>query len=112
MLLTIDIGNTNVTLGSFENGVLNFTARLATENGKTDDQYAVEIKNLLSLYDISPSDIEDAIVSSVVPAVGKSISNAIAKYVHEKEKKCNYEWKELWRYVQRKNSIAINRKNI
>lgn len=82
MLLTIDIGNTNVTLGSFENGVLNFTARLATENGKTDDQYAVEIKNLLSLYNIETDDIEDCIIASVVPSVGKSVSNAVAKLCH------------------------------
>lgn len=82
MLLTIDIGNTNITLGAYDGNVLSFTARLATQVTKTDDQYAVDIKNLLSLYDISPLDIEDAIVSSVVPAVGKSISNAISKLCH------------------------------
>ena len=82
MLLTIDIGNTNVTLGAYDGSVLSFTARLATEQRKTDDQYAVEIKNLLSLYEISPDDIEDAIISSVVPAVGKSISNAVSKLCH------------------------------
>ena len=48
MLLTIDIGNTNITLGAFSGAVLQFTARLETTSGKTDDQYAVEIKNLLS----------------------------------------------------------------
>ena len=82
MLLTIDIGNTNVTLGAYDGSVLSFTARLATEQRKTDDQSAVEIKNLLSLYEISPDDIEDAIISSVVPAVGKSISNAVSKLCH------------------------------
>lgn len=82
MLLTIDIGNTNVTLGAYDGSVLSFTARLATEQRKTDDQYAVEIKNLLSLYEISPDDIEDAIISSVVPAVGKNISNAVSKLCH------------------------------
>ena len=49
MLRTVDIGNTNVTLGAYDGSVLSFTARLATEQRKTDDQYAVEIKNLLSL---------------------------------------------------------------
>ena len=61
MLLAIDIGNTNITLGSFEGNVLKFTARLATEQKKTGDQYAVEIKNLFSLYGIEPEDVEDAI---------------------------------------------------
>lgn len=82
MLLAIDIGNTNITLGSYDGTVLRFTARLATEQKRTDDQYAVDIKNLLSLYGIEPEDIEDAIVSSVVPQVGKSVSNAISKLCH------------------------------
>ena len=82
MLLTIDIGNTNVTLGAYDGSVLSFTARLATEQRKTDDQYAVEIKNLLSLYGIESADIEDAIISSVVPTVGISVSNAVSKLCH------------------------------
>lgn len=79
MLLAIDIGNTNITLGAYNSNYLNFTARLATDTRKTDDQYAVEIKQLLSLYDIETEDIEDCIISSVVPQVGKSISRAVSK---------------------------------
>ena len=79
MLLAIDIGNTNITLGAYNSNILEFTARLATDTRKTDDQYAVEIKQLLSLYGIEPADIEDCIISSVVPSVGKSISRAVSK---------------------------------
>lgn len=79
MLLAIDIGNTNITLGAYDSNCLTFTARLATDTRKTDDQYAVEIKQLLSLNNIETEDIEDCIISSVVPAVGKSISRAISK---------------------------------
>ena len=79
MLLAVDIGNTNITLGAYNSNILEFTARLATDTRKTDDQYAVEIKQLLSLYGIEPGDIEDCIISSVVPAVGKSISRAVSK---------------------------------
>ena len=82
MLLTIDIGNTNVTLGAYDSSLLVFTARLATEQRKTDDQYAVDIKNLLDLYNIDSEEIEDCIIASVVPAVGKSISNAVSKLCH------------------------------
>lgn len=82
MLLAIDIGNTNVTLGAYDGNILSCTARLATESGKTDDQYAVEIRNILSLYGIEPEEIEDAIISSVVPAVGRSISHAVSKLCH------------------------------
>lgn len=79
MLLAVDIGNTNITLGAYNSNILEFTARLATDTRKTDDQYAVEIKQLLSLYGIEPGDIEDCIISSVVPSVGKSISRAVSK---------------------------------
>ena len=53
MLLTIDIGNTNVTLGVYEAGLLSFTARLATDSLKTSDQYAVEMKDILALHGLS-----------------------------------------------------------
>lgn len=79
MLLTIDIGNTNITLGAYDSGILVFTARLATEYIKTADQYAAELKDILSLYGQDYSDVEDCIISSVVPAVGRSVSEAVSK---------------------------------
>lgn len=79
MLLTIDIGNTNVTLGAFDGGILAFTARLATDTIKTDDQYAIDIKDLLLLNNLKTEDIEDCIISSVVPSVGRSVSHAVSK---------------------------------
>ncbi len=82
MLLAIDIGNTNITLGAYDGNILVLTARLATEQNKTADQYAVEIKNLLSLYNVEAEEIEDCIISSVVPPVGKSIGNAVSKLCH------------------------------
>ncbi len=77
MLLTVDIGNTNVTLGLFRDSLLCSTARLATDPSKTADQYAVEIKEVLSLHGEDISSIEDCIISSVVPSVGASISSAV-----------------------------------
>lgn len=82
MLLTIDIGNTNITLGAYNTGNLSFAARLATDQSKTSDQYAVEIKNLLALYGLSPEDIEDCIIASVVPSACRSLSTAISKLCH------------------------------
>lgn len=82
MLLAIDIGNTNITLGAYSANALSFTARLATDLKKTADQYAVEIKALLSLYGCDRTEIEDCIISSVVPIVSDSISNAVSKLCH------------------------------
>lgn len=77
MLLAIDIGNTNITLGLFRDSLLCTTARLATDPLKTADQYAMEIKEVLSLRGEDVSNIEDAIISSVVPTVGAAISSAV-----------------------------------
>lgn len=82
MLLAIDIGNTNITLGAYENNILLFTARLATESTKTEDQYAIDLKNIMLLHSLLPEDIEDAIISSVVPPVARSFSNAVSKLCH------------------------------
>ena len=78
MLLTIDIGNTNITLGAYDEDVLCFTARLATVHGTTSDQYAVEIKNILELHGLKADKIEDCIISSVVPSVGGAVCNAVS----------------------------------
>ena len=79
MLLTVDIGNTNITLGAYDGNILAFTARLATDTKKTDDQYAVELKKIFSLYNTGEDKIEDAIISSVVPSVGRSLGRAVSK---------------------------------
>lgn len=78
MLLAVDIGNTNITLGVYDNDVLCFTARIATAQGTTADQYAVEIKNILELHGLEFTLIEDCIVSSVVPSVGGAVCNAVS----------------------------------
>lgn len=78
MLLAIDIGNTNITLGGYDGDVLSFTARLATTINKTADQYAVELQSILKLHDIDRTAIEDCIISSVVPAVASSVSRAVS----------------------------------
>ena len=78
MLLAIDIGNTNITLGVYDEQVLLFTGRIATDNKTTSDQYAIDIKNLLELNHCGYSDIEDCIIASVVPTVGTAIKKAIS----------------------------------
>ncbi len=78
MLLAIDIGNTNVTLGAYDDATLAFTARLATDGRMTADQYAIEIKNILSLHGLEYGNIEDCIIASVVPTVGNAIARAVS----------------------------------
>ncbi len=79
MILTIDIGNSNIVLGGVEDDEIVFEARLRTEVTKTSDQYCVDIKILLDVYGIEPSQIEGCIIASVVPQVLNSFQTAIKK---------------------------------
>lgn len=79
MLLAVDIGNTNITLGVYKEELLLFTARLATQPGAhTADQYAIDIRDILALHGARYEEIEDAIICSVVPSVGKAVASAIS----------------------------------
>ena len=70
MLLCVDIGNSNITLGVFEGETLRFVARLATDRLKTGDQYAVELRNIFHIYDISTKESFNAV---------ERIANKVAK---------------------------------
>ena len=79
MILAIDIGNTNIVLGGLEEEKILFEARMATDLIKTSDQYCAELKNMLGLFEVKVTDVEDVIISSVVPPVLNSFKTAIRK---------------------------------
>lgn len=79
MLLAIDIGNTNVTLGGFDGKTLRFMSRISTDTKRTPDQYAVELLSILRLYHIEPGEISGTAISSVVPALIGVLCEAIEK---------------------------------
>ncbi len=79
MILAIDIGNSNIVIGGVEDENILFEARLRTENTKTSDQYCVDLKILLDVYQVAIGDIEGAIIASVVPQVLNSIKTALKK---------------------------------
>lgn len=79
MILAIDIGNTNIVLGGIENGEILFEARMATDTAKTSDQYHMELKYMLKLFDVQVERLEGVILSSVVPQVLNSMHTAVIK---------------------------------
>lgn len=81
MLLAIDIGNTNIVIGVIEDDVIRFEARIATDQVRTSDQYGVEIKNVLEAYGVNKDEIEDCIISSVVPPVFNSVKTGVIKVI-------------------------------
>lgn len=77
MILTIDIGNTNIVLGGFVNDKLSFVSRIATNARKTDAEYATKIKSVLALNGIERAEVKGAIISSVVPPLTSTVRDAV-----------------------------------
>ena len=82
MLLAADIGNTNIVLGGIQDDQILFQMRLATDRGKTSDEYAMEVLKVLRMNSISPEAIDDCILSSVVPPVMNAVKTGIRKILH------------------------------
>lgn len=83
MLLVIDIGNTNITIGIYNDETLMGTYRLTTKNQRTSDEFGFMILSFLNASSIHAEDIQDIIISSVVPKINYSFNNSIRKYLHK-----------------------------
>ena len=79
MILAIDMGNTNIVIGGIDDEKTYFVERVTTNHGKTDVEYAVNIKSILEIHNISVSAISGAILSSVVPPLNSTILSAVKK---------------------------------
>lgn len=77
MILTIDIGNTNIALGGFDGDELSFVVRISTETKKTADEYASKILGVLAVRGIGKRSIRGAIISSVVPPLNSVMKDAV-----------------------------------
>ena len=82
MVLAIDIGNTHILLGCFEDRKILFTELLSTDRSYTDLEYASLIKSALEFNVASFEDIEGAIISSVVPSVTGTIKTAVDRFAN------------------------------
>src|SRR6188508_1984775 len=69
MLLAIDVGNTNIVFGLFDGEKLVHQFRAESSRGRTSDEYAVVVRQLLAMQGVEPEDVEAAIIASVVPAL-------------------------------------------
>ena len=81
MLLTIDIGNTNITIGLYENDRLGPRWRLATDHERMPDEYGLQIMGLLSHTERSPSDLTGICMASVVPPLTGKFIQACNEYL-------------------------------
>ena len=77
MLLAVDIGNSNINFGVFRGSELLFVSNLATETDRTAVQYALEFKAGFELQAFPASEIDGAVISSVVPVLTTTMKNAV-----------------------------------
>lgn len=83
MLLAIDIGNTNIVIGAMEGMQLITSFRLMTQTPRTSDEYGIMIVDLLRQRGIEAKTITAVIISSVVPDIMYSFTNAIKRYLEQ-----------------------------
>ena len=78
MILTVNIGNTHITVGGYDHDTLRFCGRLHSDPAATIDEYAIRLVNLLSLHGASPDQIEGGILGSVVPVLSGRVLAVIS----------------------------------
>ena len=83
MLLTVDAGNTNIAMGLMDGDDIKATYRLTTDRSRTSDEFGFYVTQFLSLNNINVEDIEDVIISSVVPKIMYSLSSCMIKYLNK-----------------------------
>ncbi len=79
MILTFDVGNTNIVIGGFVNHKLSVVSRIATRTGITEDEYAINLKSILKLNHVEHKEIKGCIISSVVPQLNPVLKKAVHK---------------------------------
>ncbi|MBC8591251.1 type III pantothenate kinase [Wansuia hejianensis] len=80
MLLVIDVGNTNIVFGVYEGKKLLYDWRIATVRDRTSDEYGILIKEMFSYQGLKTEDVENIIISSVVPPLMYTLPNMSIKY--------------------------------
>jgi len=81
LLMAVDIGNTNVVIGFIDDGRIAGTYRITTKANHTSDEYGLMITQFLGLSGYGPHDVDDVIISSVVPKVMHSFRASIVKFL-------------------------------
>lgn len=80
MLLVIDVGNTNTVLGVYKEGELLRHWRLQTHQGRTSDEHGIFLRQLFELSDLNAGDVDQAIISCVVPPMERLLKEMIRVY--------------------------------
>jgi type III pantothenate kinase len=82
MLLTIDLGNTNLTIGLFQQDELHAHWRLATDHQRMPDEYGLQLHSLLHTCNCQESQLKGIVLSSVVPQLTERLQQACNDYLN------------------------------
>jgi len=82
MLLTIDIGNTNLTIGLYEGETLKHHWRLATDHKRMPDEYGLQLLGVLQQAGCDKDCLRGICLASVVPNLTRHVEKACAQYLH------------------------------
>ena len=82
MLLALDAGNSNITIGAFDNGQLICQWRLRTVHDQTADEWGILLRNLFSPADLDIAKVDGIIISSVVPPINSTLAFMAERYFH------------------------------
>ena len=80
MLLAVDVGNTNVKLGVYDDAQMVASWRLTTRREQTADEYGVFTRTMLRSHGLDPSHVTDVAISSTVPAVQRTMEEMARRY--------------------------------
>lgn len=82
MVVTVDVGNTNITFGMFEGDKVVGNYRMNSQVDRTSDEYGILIQGFMGDAGYEVKDVEDVVIASVVPNMMYSFTNAVKKYLH------------------------------
>jgi len=81
MLLAIDVGNTQITIGLYDGGTLGARWRLATDQERLPDEYGILLINLFQHAKVGPGEIDGIALASVVPPLTATFEQACREYL-------------------------------
>lgn len=82
MILTLDIGNSNIKTALFDGEEMAHYWRVSTSMSKTSDEYGILLMNMFAHEGVSPKDVEGIVISSVVPTINFTIEHMCQNYFH------------------------------
>jgi type III pantothenate kinase len=80
MIFVLDVGNTNIKCGLFQNGCLEYSFRISTNVEATSDEYGVKLLSFFSSLNLKANQVKGMIISSVIPSINYTLEHMAAQY--------------------------------